>query len=74
MTTFLCVEAGARFFKECARMKMGKFAKRQNVCYVKRVFPVNSLFSLGLGHGARSVDREKTDSEVGLDHIPGHYR
>jgi len=28
---------------------MAKFAKRQNVCYVKRVFPVNSLFSLGLG-------------------------
>jgi putative peptidoglycan lipid II flippase len=28
---------------------MPKFANRQNVCYVKRVFPVNSLFSLGLG-------------------------
>jgi putative peptidoglycan lipid II flippase len=28
---------------------MAKFANRQNVCYVKHVFPVKSLFSLGLG-------------------------
>src|SRR5436309_1621795 len=26
-----------------------KFANRQNVCYVKHVFPVKLLFSLGLG-------------------------
>jgi len=28
---------------------MARFANRQNVCYVKHVFPVKSLFSLGLG-------------------------
>jgi hypothetical protein len=26
-----------------------EFANRQNVCYVKRRFPVNSLLPLGLG-------------------------
>jgi hypothetical protein len=31
------------------RSGLAKFANRQNVCYVKRVFPVKLLFSLGLG-------------------------
>jgi hypothetical protein len=37
--------------------KKPKFAINQDVCYVKRVFPVNLLFSLGLGPGAPAVDR-----------------
>src|ERR1700732_2886305 len=72
-TTFLCVEAGVRVFKERAR-PTGLFAKCFDVCYVNRRFPVKSLFPLGLGHGAPPVDRKKADPEVGLDYLPGHYR
>jgi len=50
-----------------------KFALSENVCYVKRDFPVNLLFSLGLGLGGPPVDRQEANPKIGFDHLAGHH-
>src|SRR5205814_9434932 len=71
--TFLCVEAGGLFFKlRASQSGWPKFANRQNVCYVKHVFPVKLLFSLGLGRWGTPLDLQKPFPKSGLDHFPPH--
>src|SRR5262249_62396219 len=43
------------------------------VCYGKRVFPVKSLFSLGLGLGGPPVDRQEANPKIRVDYNPGNH-